>query len=133
MDYRISSEKPWAFDKCHEKFGVSWEGTIVAMYDTIHCADPSRLTADIIEHEIIHLKQQQEIGLETWWDKYLSDNAFRLSMELPAYRRQYKYLKSIKTDRNQIARWMHEWALNLSGKGYGYCTDYQSAINEIKK
>jgi hypothetical protein len=45
-------------------------------------------------HESVHMKQQREHcgGPEGWWNEYITDSAFRLAQEIPAYRAQYQFL-----------------------------------------
>lgn len=131
IEYKLSNEKPPIYDRCVEKFGIDWHTTIFAFGDTIHAQYPHRLSKDIIEHEKVHLKQQNGNPID-WWEKYFEDNEFRLSQEIPAYKRQYRVLREY-ADRNDVARCVDFWASNLSGKGYGYLIDKQEAIKLITK
>lgn len=47
-----------------------------------------KLPNDLIEHEKVHFKQQDEIGDDVWIEEYLSNPSFRLKVELEAYRHQ---------------------------------------------
>lgn len=129
--YNLSNEKPPVFDRCVEQFGISWSGTIFAYYPNIHAEYPERLSKDIIEHEKIHLRQQEDIGgVEIWWDRYFTDDEFRLSQELEAYQRQYRVLREYE-DKNELVRKVYFWADMLSGKQYGYLISKEEAIKKI--
>ena len=79
-------------DVCEKYFGASWDkGTIFAYGDTIHAKNPSRITPDVEAHELVHLRQQRDIGKDIWWDMYLKDASFRESQEVPAYKTQLEY------------------------------------------
>lgn len=132
-EYKLSNEKPPVYDRCVEKFGIQWENTIFAYGDTIHAQYPERLGKDIIEHEIIHLKQQADVGgVDIWWERYFADDKFRLAQEIPAYQRQYRVLREY-TDKNELIRHVYFWASNLSGKGYGFLISRDEAIKLITK
>src|SRR3990167_9548122 len=51
------------------------------------------LPPDILIHEEAHEKQMRGWRPESWWTKYLMDSAFRLSVEIPAYAAQYRFVK----------------------------------------
>ena len=86
------------------------------------------LPPDLIIHEETHLRQQDQHGLETWVDKYLTDKQFRLEMELGAYIAQ---LKSIK-DKEFRGKVRNESAKTLSGKLYGNLITYQEALKLLR-
>lgn len=125
----VTHSKPPIFDKCEKEFGITWDNTIFAYLPNIHAK--YSLTDDLIEHEMVHLKQQQELGdVENWWQIYFDDPPQRLKWELEAYRRQYNFLKA-KISRNELFDKVHSWSSMLSGKFYGYLIDYREAIKEI--
>jgi hypothetical protein len=50
---------------------------------------PERMhDAGLIEHERVHLQEQEAAGALRWWWRYLTSREFRLHAELRAYRRQ---------------------------------------------
>lgn len=77
-------------EKYKEKFPIN-QFTIFAYDGSIYCDYP--LPPDLVVHETTHLKQQEKYGLDTWVDRYLNDNKFRLDMELEAYRKQLASIK----------------------------------------
>lgn len=127
----FSDEKPPVFDQCNVLFGATWENTIFAYAPNIHAEDPKTLSEDVVEHEMIHIARQGEEP-QIWWERYLTDPEFRLEEELVAYRRQFFYLRdNKKIDRNDLDKRVRFWVSMLSGQGYGFLTDYQTAYNKI--
>jgi hypothetical protein len=83
-------------------------------------------------HEMIHEKQQEKIGIEEWWNKFLTDTKFRLEQELEAYRAQYQFV--FKTyGRANATMFVKEIAKDLSGVLYGGIIGYKQARKEIMK
>lgn len=129
---KISEEKPPVFEQCQELFGISWDTTVFAYGDTIHVKDKKNLTDHLIEHEMVHLKQQGG-NPQAWWEKYLVDSEFRLSQEIEAYQREYRYLRGKSFNREGLHRLVRFWAYNLSGSIYGNLTTFKDAYNLIIK
>lgn len=97
---KYSTEKPFMYDVCHEHFGADWDsGTIFAVGDTIHAKYPDRVTKDVEVHEQVHMEQQAVMGVEVWWQLYLTDAKFRTNQEIRAYKAQLEYARK-NYDRN---------------------------------
>lgn len=100
---KISHEIPPIYYKCKEQFGVDWnKGVIITYGDTIYSKD--KITPDLEVHEATHIKQQKEIGVEKWWERYFKDKEFRLEQEKEAYINQYNWIKKNIKDRNTKTR-----------------------------
>lgn len=82
-------------------------------------------------HEEVHMIRQGG-DPDAWWDKYLSDPAFRLEEEILAYRKQYQYAKTMVKDRNELFRFLNRLADDLSSEIYGNIISKQEAIKKIK-
>lgn len=108
-----------------EKFAVT-DKTIYACFPDIYSNYP--LTPDLYVHEMVHLKQQQEIGLTNWVYDFLEYPAKRLEYELEAYRAQ---IRSIK-DRNHKTRVRFQSAQNLSSDLYGSIISFSDALELLK-
>ncbi len=107
-----------------------WSKGYLAYGDEIYCCQAPE--DHIIVHELVHIQQQKEIGLEEWWDRWLLDTAFRLSQEIPAYHEQYSFLRSQGMDRNTLHRILYQMASFISGKEYGYLIPHGEAMERIK-
>lgn len=108
------------------------KGIVYTHGQVIFNPDNQPLTEELMHHEATHSLQQDELGYEKWWKKYLEDKDFRLSQELQAYHQQYKkYCKNVK-DRNKQAQYLNRLALDCSSEIYGNMTSYREAIQGIK-
>ncbi len=118
MEIKESTEIPEIYKRLNQKFGVEWnDGIIIANGDTIHCR--YKIPAEKMVHEIQHLRQQEKMGLDLWWEMYLSDDAFRLDQEVLAYRREYQFLKDNIKDRELVSKMKRDMAIHLASSTYG--------------
>ncbi len=105
------------------------ENTAFPYNHVIYTDKPESITPDLLIHEEVHFKQQDEIGLDTWIDNYFNDIAFRIKMELEAYKAQIKYFKDDKNTQDMIRV---ECAKALSSNLYGNVLTYKEAYSELK-
>lgn len=112
-------------DEYKKQFAIT-KDTIFACYPDIYC--DGQLTQDLLIHELVHLRQQEKIGLKEWVYDFLYDPKKRLEYEVEAYKEQ---LKSIK-DRNHKTREYFKAAQQLSSDLYGNIIDYQTALQLLK-
>jgi hypothetical protein len=127
-EIKYSKEIPPIYYRCREKFGVDWDTGVIFTYgDTIYCKKD--LDAEMKVHEATHVKQQQDMGAEVWWDMYINDPAFRLTQEVEAYRNQYKFLQAHIKDRNRLFKEKHKILMHLSSSMYGNMVTYSQAMN----
>lgn len=126
MQFILKEQKDFPLlERFKQHFKVT-NDTVFAYKDTIYANN--RLTPDLLAHELQHLIQQTEVGLDTWVEGYITDPAFRLTMELDSYQTQ---LNSIK-DRNLKAKVRHDSAKNLSSGLYGNIISYEDALSKLK-
>lgn len=124
--YKIRPQADFPFiEEYRKQFDIT-KYTIFAGGDAIYTDYP--LTPDLLVHELVHLRQQEEIGLKEWVYDFLYTPAKRLEYELEAYREQ---LQSIK-DRNHRARIRHESSINLSSSLYGNIINFTDAFELLK-
>lgn len=81
--------------KLINKLWREWTGMTV--YPYIILTPVSRKDKRLINHEKIHIKQQEELfkkywyfGVAWWWVKYLCSRQFRFSQEYEAYQKGHK-------------------------------------------
>lgn len=105
-------------------------GVIFTYGDTIYNPGGGHIADHIMQHEQVHSVQQSEIGIEAWWQQYLSDQKFRLEQEIEAYQHQWK---TIQTAANRHGRrvWLCKIADDLSGAVYGNLISKDEAIGRI--
>ena len=110
---------PPNIEQIRKHLAVDRKGIIYTYGKVIYNPDNGYLDQALLFHEATHSLQQDKLGPEKWWDKYLEDKDFRLSQEVEAYKNQYnKYCKTVK-DRNERARFLHQIAFDLSSEQYG--------------
>ena len=108
-----------------EQFAIT-DDTIFALGEDIYTNNP--LTPDLYVHELVHLRQQKEVGLTEWVYDFLHDEEARLRYEIEAYREQ---LMSIK-DRNHRYRVLVDSARKLSSDLYGNIVSFKDAMDLLK-
>lgn len=113
-------------DKYKETFPID-ENTAFPYDHTIYTDLP--LTPDLIIHEEVHFKQQDEIGLDNWIVEYFVDVNFRVKMEVEAYREQVKYFADNKDVQDMIRV---QCAKALSSNLYGNILTYKEAHQQLK-
>ncbi len=112
-------------DEYKKHFAITPD-TIFALGEHIYTDNP--LTADLLVHELTHLKQQRERGTAEWVYDFLHHPERRLEIELEAYRAQ---LASIK-DRNHRTRVWIQSANSLSSDLYGNMISRENALEALK-
>jgi hypothetical protein len=83
-------------------------------------------------HEATHSIQQDKMGPDKWWEKYIQDVTFRINQEAEAYLNQYNKFKKLERDRNKHAQFLYGLAQQLSSDIYGNILSHSDALKEIK-
>ncbi len=120
------------YEKAQEKWGVDFDkGVMFAYGDTIYAKD--LMPADCMVHEEFHLSQQARLpgGAEEWWERYFTDESFRLEQEVEAYQEQYQYaVKNYpRPKRREVLKRITK---DLSGPMYGKIITKAEARDLIK-
>lgn len=112
---KTSSELPPNYEAIKAKFG-DLPNAIYTYGDTVfNVKEP--LNGQMEAHESVHMKQQEKLGKDLWWDYYLNHPSFRTSQEAEAYRAQYDYVKSHTKDGNQRTRFKVAMCRQLADVG----------------
>lgn len=122
---------PTIYQRLHEAFGVEWDNNLlITIGDTIYTKDSSILERrpDLLAHEKVHEIQQRKIGIDSWWNEYLSDPQFRLKQEIEAYYGQALFVKERIKDRNKRWPLLDEMCRNVSSPMYGSLISYKEAL-----
>jgi len=125
----IKNTIPPNFDLMVAKFGKP--DAVFAYYPNIYNPSGKVMFEDIVEHEKAHLERQEKIGVIEWYNKYITDQEFRLNEEIIAYSKQYYFLKS-KIRNRELKEALQEMAHALAND-YGLDITYQEAESRIKK
>lgn len=90
------------------------QDAVFAYGDTIYCPSGDEIPPDVIIHEEVHQKQQENYSSpEFWWTKYLLDPQFRYEQELEAYGEQYRYVSAHISTKGQKEALL-DFATNLA-------------------
>jgi hypothetical protein len=120
VEFRPQSEFP-LLEEYRKHFSIT-PRTIFAYDEAIYANEG--LPQHLIVHEQVHLRQQKKHGLDEWVKQYLTNTAFRLRMEVEAYKAQLASIKD-REFRNHIKI---ESALTLSSSLYGNIVSKQEAM-----
>lgn len=127
----LSGAYPPNIEEIKKVFKVS-DNTVYTYGDKIYNPKGNDIDLALLAHENTHSIQQEELGVDKWWQKYLVDGKFRLAQELQAYQIQYRYYCKEVKDRNRRFRFVVRLADDLSSAMYGNIISKSEAIRLIK-
>lgn len=134
---KISQEKPPCYDAANELFKLEElnMGTIFTYGDTLYNPSNVVLTQDLLVHEEIHSHQQEnnDTVAKLWWQRYVTDPAFRVEQEAAAYGAQWVYLCRQSRDRNKRAQILHTLAGQFASPMYGRTVTHTTAMRLIRE
>lgn len=115
--------------------GARPKGVVFTYADKIYNPEGFDIPGEIIEHEVIHMHQQNfsEDEAALWWGKWLRDDDFRIDQEAGAYARQYNVVCRYRKDKNYQSRYLLNLAHTLSGPLYGRSITTPDAIKLLKE
>lgn len=128
---RIVQEQPPIRTEADKVFRLP-PGAIFTYGDMLYNPSGNRIDLPLLKHEEVHSKQQGDNPGE-WWNKYLNDNAFRISQEIPAYQAQYREARKYIKDKNRLSTFAVALAKDLSSAMYGNAVDFQTVFKEIRR
>lgn len=108
------------------------KGIVFTHGQVIYNPDMYYLDDPLLFHEATHSIQQDTLGADAWWKKYLENPKFRLKQELEAYHEQYKKYCKTQKDRNKQVQYLHRLAIDCSGEVYGNMINYSDARKWIR-
>ena len=126
----IKYEYPPNYKDILEVLPAARKKGVVFTYGEDVYSPSGKFTLDVAVHEDVHI-QQQNHGAKDWWDKYLSDPAFRFQQELQAYQQQWVFAKS-SMDRFTRRKLLRRISKDLAGPIYGNMVDRNFAAELIK-
>lgn len=113
---RIVRGTPPNYIKIRDRFNLGTKNVVFTYGNTLYNPTGGVISHHLMEHEKTHAKQQEVMGVEQWWDRYLLDDQFRLRQELEAYRAQYRSLKSRPERRRVLMKISKDLASSIYGK-----------------
>lgn len=132
---KISFEYPPIYNDICAAFKIQPKNVYFTYGDTIYNPDKLEIPPEIIEHEKVHMDQQNhnDVDAALWWGKYLREPEFRVDQEARAYGRQYEVMCGVMKDRNYRLRFLMQLAMSLSGPLYDFAISSREAMELIKK
>lgn len=128
----IYGEYPPNYKDIAKAFKIKGRNTIVFTYgNTLYIPSGNKPDKHLMEHEETHARQQLEMGVDEWWDRYLVDPGFRFMQELEAYRNQYRSMNVLPLDAR--LGYLNHIATDLAGPMYGDLMTVEEAKAEITK
>jgi hypothetical protein len=122
---KILTTKPPNWQRIADTFPVDWNSIIIAYYPNIHCG--VEVSNQKQAHEEIHLSRQRDLGVDLWWEYYLTNPSFRLNEEVEAYKVEVEWVKENIATRNQRRFLLDKIYSDLSGSVYGFICSYEEA------
>jgi len=102
------------------------EYTIYCYGSTLYVPCGLPIPDELMAHEEVHSRQQEKMGVEKWWDRYLEDREFRLKQEIEAYKAQAEYSEA-NYDRHERRSLKKDIIKHLSSDLYGNLITKQEA------
>lgn len=114
----IYGETPPNYKAIAKTFDIKDKPGVVFTYgDKLFIPSGNEPDKPLLRHEECHARQQNAMGIEEWWNKYLVDPGFRFTEELQAYREQYRAMASLPLE--QRIGYLNHIAGDLAGEMYG--------------
>lgn len=126
-------EYPPNYSEIKEAFDLSGVKPLFPYGDTLYNPHKVKITDHLWVHERAHQRQQREVGVERWWEKYIKDPEFRLAQEIEAYGKQYEFINNADIPRKRKDDFLNALALAVSAKMYGNIISTGEAKSKIRR
>lgn len=126
----IRNEQPPNYEDIASVFDIKGKPVVFTFGNVIFNPAGTKLPEHLIQHEIVHCKQQAGNPLD-WWNKYLKNDEFRLSQELEAYRVQYGFFCSINSSKDDRFKFLLKISKDLASEIYGKLCKRSEAMDLI--
>ncbi len=111
-------EYPPNYQSIRDRLSIGNGDILFAYYPYIYNPSGKAVYADLMMHEDMHIAQQEHMGVEKWWAKYLDDSVFRYEQELMAFAVQYAY--GLKSYPRKISdKMLSDFSIQLANGIYG--------------
>jgi len=105
---------------------------VFSYFPDIYNPSGKTIYADLMIHEEMHLAEQERMGVDKWWHKYLHNKDFRFEQEIIAFAAQYAY--GLKAYKRKVAdKMLSDFALSLSDGIYGKMNTYSATETIIRR
>ena len=128
----VYGRRPPNFDAILTVFPMAAKPGVVFSYGhQIFVPSGKPLPPELIDHEEVHCARQLALGLDLWWEKYLSDVNFRYWEELLAHRAEYQAMLDRAPSRPARRMALKVVAQKLSSRLYGGMVSLDQAKKAI--
>ena len=132
MQIKIVEKFPPNYKEIEKTFDLSDKKPVFTYGDTIFNPHKVDIVDHLMEHEMVHMRQQALVGVDNWWSKYLINAEFRLEQEIEAYSWQYEFVKRQGHLYKTLDAFLDQLASLLSGKMYNNLLDFGKAKSKIR-
>jgi len=129
-EYEIRDEYPPIYEKAKEVFPLKGGEIFAWGPDIIYAPGHTHIPPWLIDHELVHFKQQQGEP-EYWWRLYLSDPAWRYIQELEAHQEEYRSFCRHNKDGNKRFQYLVRISRRLASPMYGSLVSASEAMKSI--
>ena len=109
------------------------KGVIFTYGNVIYNPYGGKLGPSLLAHEAVHEAQQEEYGIDEWWQRYLVDAEWRLGQEVMAHRVEWKTFCNYVFGKAKRDKFLFEIASHLASPMYGNLMTIKEAVELIKK
>ena len=126
--------KPWYFDLLPTHRWIGAQANYSSIYvrkdilNNLNSKNPSPFWISLMEHEIMHIKRQKELGKWKFWIRYKLFPKFRIREELIADSARFKYIK-----KHKVPYSIEDRAKMLSSWKYFGMISYKDVKNELER
>jgi len=135
MQVKIINDYPPQWEKIKAAFpgAVASRSVLITIGNVIYNPFNVEMRDDLIEHEKVHMRQQDQYNLnpDQWIEEYLNNPKFRLSVEIEAYREHLKFLHR-KIVGKTFKKAIKHYARALSSTVYGNVCSYEFALEQLR-
>lgn len=104
---------------------------VFAFGDKLYNPGGFPIAPELMKHEQTHQKQQGD-DPAGWWNRYLSEDHFRMNQEIEAYRNQLRAFAASHKDGNAQMRYLIKLAQDLASPMYGGKVTVDEAMTLIR-
>lgn len=113
--------------------GACRPGVVFAYAPDVYVPSGRPLPDELLAHEHVHIMRQNLMGVEAWWDRYLSDPEFRYYEEVIAHASEYHWLIRNAPNRNVRRMALKRTAARLANNLYQGSRSASFAAEDIKR
>lgn len=130
---QIITGRPPNFSRIIARFPMAQRQTVIFAYEPHIFAPTGKVSPAIVAHEEVHIRRQKDIGVERWWDRYLSEAPFRYEEELLAHRAEYRYMLGENGSRQMRRSALKIVATKLAAPLYGGMVSVATAMRDLEQ